>query len=110
MKITRILVYEGSEHFINISLGKRSVCGIKQGEHSTDTIKEFYITSPIPLSQEPPDLFTEKEETKEAVHFYIDPTHLLCGKVIDKMMRTTINIKDVTCFYCSAKILDLGRA
>jgi len=63
MKIIRILVYEGDEQWIKVSLKSRAVVG--EYTVSNGSIKEFYIQSPMIFPSEPPFDFEKEEKRKE---------------------------------------------
>ena len=60
MKIIRILVYEGTSDFMEISLGTRNVAGQKC--INDNTITEFYLQTPGPLQRDPPDIFNLQDK------------------------------------------------
>jgi len=66
MKVIRILVYEGDEEWMRMSLssGNRSVLGILKAQNGKGSIREFYIQSPIELPTESPFDIEEKKKEK----------------------------------------------
>ena len=56
MRVIRVLVYEGTNEFIQKSLTQRTVVGRMPGAPG-NSIKEFYLSAPIPFTTDPPAEF-----------------------------------------------------
>lgn len=57
MKVVRILVYEGTDKFIQRSIERRTVVGTFTG--SEGDIREYFVTGPLPILQDPTNVIEE---------------------------------------------------
>ncbi|KKN58682.1 hypothetical protein LCGC14_0549740 [marine sediment metagenome] len=67
MKVIRILVYEGDEDWIRVSLSASNRAVLGEYKTPKGSIKEFYIQSPLPLSIDAPIDFIDAEKASAMI-------------------------------------------
>lgn len=63
-RIIRMLVYEGDEEFVKMSLKQRIVRG-EMIAGRKNRIKEYFLSQPMPFDSDPPNLFEPEKIMKE---------------------------------------------